>query len=159
VSSIAAPVSESVDVDAAAADVYALVSDLDSMASLAEETEEMTWAEGSSAQPGAVFRGSNRNGRKTWSTTCTVTDADPGRRFAFEVTAGRLPIARWQYDVEPLADADGRARCRVTESTWDKRPGWFKRPGGWLTGVADRDTASREHIRATLARLKARAEA
>ena len=155
---MSAPVSDSVEVDASAGAIYALLSDLDSLASLAEETESMTWTTGTRAEPGAVFTGSNRNGAKTWSTTCTVTDADPGHCFAFEVKAGLLKIARWQYDVEPLAAVDGQDRCRVTESTWDRRPGWFKKPGGWLTGVPDRETASREHIAATLARLKATAE-
>ena len=157
---MSAPVSQSVEVDASAQAVWALVSDLESLAALAEETESMTWVKGDAARPGAVFTGSNRNGAKSWSTTCTVTDAEPGRRFAFDVRAGPLRIARWQYDVEPLAaGASGAGRCRVTESTWDQRPGWFKRPGGWLTGVRDRDAASREHIATTLARLKATAEA
>lgn len=150
-----ASVAGTVEVDASAEKVYALLSDLDSLSLLAEETETMVWSTGTAAAPGARFKGSNRNGTKTWSTTCTVTDADPGHRFAFEVTAGPLKIARWQYDVEPL----GAERCRVTESTWDRRPGWFKKPGGWLTGVSDRTGASHDHIAATLARLKVSAEA
>jgi len=151
--------SATVEVAAPAAAVWALLVDLDSLAALAEEAESMTWRRGTSAAPGAVFTGRNRHGRRRWSTTCTVTDADPGRRFAFDVTSGPLPIARWQYDVEPLAAVDGRERCRVTESTWDQRPAWFRRPGGWLTGTPDRQRASQQHIETTLARLRTRAEA
>ncbi len=61
--------------------------------------------------------------------------------------------AHWRDD---LAATDGG--CTVTESTWDRRPGWFRKPGGMATGVMDRDSANAEHIRLTLERLKARAE-
>ena len=146
--------SVSVEVAASGAAVYAVLTDLGAMADLAEETETMTWTKGDTAVPGAVFRGQNRNGSRTWSTTCTVTDADPGQCFAFEVRSGPLSIARWQYDLEPL----GPDRCRVSESTWDRRPGWFRRPGGWMTGVRDRDSASQAHITRTLERVRARVE-
>lgn len=144
--------SASVEVAAGAETAYAVLTDLDALADLAEETESMVWKRGAAPRPGAVFTGANRNGARTWSTTCRVTHAEPGRRFGFEVSAGPLRIARWQYDLEDL----GPDRCRVTESTWDRRPGWFKRPGGWLTGVQDRDRISQEHIEATLARLQDR---
>ena len=45
----------------------------------------MEWLKGDVAGPGAVFKGHNRNGGKSWTTTCTVTDAEPGRVFAFDV--------------------------------------------------------------------------
>jgi hypothetical protein len=41
---------------------------------------------------------------------------------------------------------------------WDRRPGWFVKPGGLATGVSDRPTANTEHIQRTLQRLKERAE-
>lgn len=145
--------SETVQIDADPAGVYALLTDLTTFAALAEETHAMEWAKGSAAVRGAVFKGHNRNGSKTWTTKCTVTDAEPGRVFGFKVTALGLPIAQWRYDI---AAADGG--CRVTESTWDDRPGWFKVLAGSLTGVSDRDTANAEHIRLTLQRLKAQAE-
>jgi hypothetical protein len=116
----------------------------------------MSWQRGTCATPGAVFRGRNRNGVYRWSTRCTVTDAVPGRMFAFEVDLP-LPgtdIARWQYDI---VGADGG--CRVTESTWDRRSKAFAVVGRISTGTKDRDAANREHITATLGRLKARAEA
>ena len=65
--------------------MYALITDLPTLASLAEETETMQWRKGDAAAPGAVFTGHNRNGSQTWTTTCTVTDAEPGRVFAFDV--------------------------------------------------------------------------
>lgn len=113
----------------------------------------MQWVSGDSARPGAVFKGSNRNGRHRWTTTCTVAAATPGRVFSWDVTSGPVRIARWRYDIEP----DG-ADCRVTESMWDERPRWLRRIAVLLTGISDRESANSEHIRVTLQRLKARAE-
>jgi uncharacterized protein YndB with AHSA1/START domain len=142
-----------VTVDAEPEAVYRLITDLDAMAELAEETTRMRWTKGDHAVPGATFRGTNRNGFRRWTTTCTVTDADPGRRFAFEVRHTVLPIARWQYDI---VATDGG--CTVTESTWDRRPGWFKGVAGLATGERDRAAANARHIAATLQRLEAWAE-
>jgi polyketide cyclase/dehydrase/lipid transport protein len=133
--------------------VYALITDLEAMAQLAEETAAMRWAQGSAAAVGAVFKGTNRNGWRRWTTTCTVTDAEPGHRFAFEVRHTVVPIARWEYVIEATDEG-----CAVTESTWDRRPAWFKAPAGLFTGVPKRAEANTAHIEATLRRLKARAE-
>ncbi len=107
-----------ITINASPATVYRLITDLSTLASLAEEAHAMEWRKGDAARPGAVFKGRNRNGSRTWTTTCTVTDADPGRAFAFDVkTAGVVPVAHWRYDI--VAEGDG---CKVTEQTWDRRP-------------------------------------
>jgi hypothetical protein len=144
----------SVQVNASPAAVYALITDLDAMSQIAEETAVMRWHKGTAAAPGAVFKGTNRNGWRRWTTKCQITDADAGRRFAFNVSHTGVPISRWQYDI---SDSDGG--CTVTESTWDRRPGWYKTPAGLVTGVMNRAGANSDHIQATLRRLKARAEA
>lgn len=146
-------VTASVQVAARPDVVYRLITDLPTLASLAEEAVAMEWREGDAARAGAVFTGQNKSAKRRWSTKCTVTDAEPGRRFAFDVRHSLLPIARWQYDI--VATDDG---CRVTESTWDRRPGWFRAIAGKATGVPDRVAANTEHIRLTLQRLKQRAE-
>jgi hypothetical protein len=143
-----------VAVDANADTVYHLITDLPTLASLAEETRAMEWREGDGAAPGAVFKGHNRNGVFRWSTTCTVTAADPGRAFAFDVRYLGVPVAHWRYDI--VAEGQG---CRVTERTWDHRPGWFTKTAWIGTGVRDRDGANAEHIKLTLQRLKEKAEA
>ncbi|BBY18900.1 SRPBCC family protein [Mycolicibacterium litorale] len=149
----AASAQATVDIAADPSAVYRLITDLPTFAELAEETSEMRWKKGGEARPGAVFVGRNRNGSRSWNTTCTVTDAAPGRVFAFDVHSMRIPVAHWRYEIAPTATG-----CRVTESTWDRRPGWFRKPAGWATGVSDRATANAAHIAATLQRLKARAE-
>lgn len=148
-----ASVTASVDIAATPDAVYALLTDLPTLATLAEEAHTMQWHHCTSATPGSVFKGYNRNGSKTWTTKCTVTDAQPGQTFAFDVTSLMLPIAHWRYDITSTSGG-----CQVIESTWDHRPGWFKKVAGLATGVSDRDTANAEHIRLTLQRLKARAE-
>jgi hypothetical protein len=144
----------SVDVAAPADAVYALITDLPTLAELGEEVDAMEFRKGDAVVVGAVFRGRNSHGSHRWSTSCTVTDAEAGRVFAFDVKyAGFLPIAHWRYDIEPSSGG-----CTVTERTWDRRPGWFRRPASLSTGVSDRTGANTEHIRVTLERLKARAE-
>ena len=149
-----ASVQAEVTIDAEPAAVYGLITDMPTLASLAEENEAMEWRRGDKVSPGAVFRGKNRNGSHRWSTTCTVTEAEPSRVFAFDVRYFGLPIAHWRYDI---AAADGG--CHVTEGTWDRRPGWFTKTAWIGTGVRDRDGANLEHIKLTLKRLKEKAEA
>jgi Polyketide cyclase / dehydrase and lipid transport len=143
-----------VQIDAGPDLVYGLITDLPTLASLAEEAVAMEWRKGSAVRPGAVFVGHNENSGRRWTTKCTVTDAEPGRVFAFDVRYTVIPIARWRYDI---VAADGN--CQVTESTWDRRPGWFRKLAPRATGVTDRVAANAEHIRLTLQRLKQRAEA
>ncbi|WP_329556585.1 SRPBCC family protein [Streptomyces sp. NBC_00696] len=83
-------------------------------------------AGGEAATLGTTFVGRNKRGRFRWVTRCTVTAAEPGRRFAFRVHAiGRRrprlrgPIASWEYRFEPVAEG-----TRVTETWTDDRRAW-----------------------------------
>ena len=76
--SVDASAQAEVSINADATSVYHLITDLPTLASLAEEAHPMEWRKGGAAVPGAVFKGRNRNGLHRWSTTCTVTDAEPG---------------------------------------------------------------------------------
>ena len=149
-----APVTRSVDVHAPAEAVWAIVSDLPGMGTLSPESTGGRWADGTTSPAvGAVFRGTNASGSRTWSTRSTVVDSEPGRRFAFDVSSVGLPVARWSYDF--VSTADG---CQVTE-TWQDRRGRLVALGGrLLTGVQDRTAFTATSIEQTLARLKDRAE-
>lgn len=140
-------------IDARPEVVYRLITDLPTLASLAEEAVAMEWRRGNAVNPGAVFTGHNKSASRRWSTKCAVTDAEPGRLFAVDVSHTMIPVARWQYDI---VAADGG--CEVTESAWDRRPRWFLKVAGKATGVSDRAAANTEHMRLTLQRLKQRAE-
>ena len=82
-----------VGIDADPDAVYHLITDLPTLASLAEAAAAMEWRKGDAARPGAVFTGHNRNGIFRWSTKCTVTDAEPGQVFAFDVLYFGVPVA------------------------------------------------------------------
>ncbi|MGD3106130.1 SRPBCC family protein [Streptomyces sp. YGL11-2] len=137
-------------------DAYRVISDPPVMVRFAEEAHRARWLGGAgNAAVGARFRGYNRNGLRRWVTTCRVTDADPSRRFAYEVAASplRIPISRWQYDIEPTAEG-----CTVTETNWLRVPQWFVPIAIAITGVSDRIGTNDAHITTTLQRLKTHLE-
>lgn len=122
----AASAKATVDIDADPATVYRLITDLRTLAELAEETSAMEWKKGDDARPGAVFVGRNRNGSRSWSTTCTVTDATPGQVFAFDVRSTVIPVAHWRYEISPTASGAGSPRAPGTGG----RGGSGSRPAG-----------------------------
>lgn len=141
-----------VTINATPAEVYRLVSDPTVMVQFADEVFRCRWVgDATEAAVGVKFRGANRNGWRRWTTTCRITDAEPGRRFAYEVVATpfRVPISRWQYDLRPGDDG-----CTVTESSWLHVPKWFVPIAIGITGEPDRPGANNAHIAATLRRLK-----
>lgn len=135
--------------------VYALVADLPRMHEWSPENDSVTWRKGASgAEPGAAFSGTNRLGKKTWSTRGAVVEAVPGRTLSFRVTAVGMKVALWSYRFEPTDSG-----CAVTESWVDERGGFIIFAGKLLTGVADRPAHNRAGMEETLANLKAAAEA
>ena len=145
-----------VEIRTSPAEAYGIISNPPVLTSFAEEAHGARWLDGvDTAAVGARFRGYNRNGMRRWATTCRVTDADPDRRFAYEVTASplRIPISRWQYDIEPSPEG-----CTVTETNWLRVPLWFIPFAILITGVSDRIGANNAHITSTLERLKTHLE-
>ena len=129
--------------------VYALITDLPTLASVRRGGGRDEVAQGRPRRHPARCSGARTaTAVRRWTTTCTVTDADPGSAFAFDVVYFGIPVSHWRYDISPAADpADGG--CRVTERTWDRRPGWFVKPGGIATGVKDRPTDQRQAHRSS----------
>lgn len=154
-----ADISRSAHILAPAERVWALVSDLPAMGALSPENAGGRWVGGATGPAvGARFRGRNRNGWRRWSTSVKVTRCEAPVSFAFAVTYAGIPVAEWEYAVTPDADPAAPG-CTVTESWSDRRPGWFKKPGGLATGVPDRGTeTAAASMEATLAALKATAE-
>jgi hypothetical protein len=135
--------------------VYDLVSDVTRMGEWSPETTSCRWLSGSGpAAVGARFRGTNRRHIAHWTTTCTVTAADPGRRFAFDVRWGPWSISQWSYDIEPAPDG-----CRVTEAWVDRRGTALRVSSPAVMGIVDRAAHNRRGMVKTLAALKAAAEA
>jgi uncharacterized protein YndB with AHSA1/START domain len=162
-------VSDTVDIAAEPDDLYSLISDPTRMGSWSPENRGATVLNPSPdgvAFVGMTFDGRNKRGRASWTTRCTVTAAEPGRRFAFTVhTIGvkkprlRGANASWEYRFEPVASGT----TRVTEIWSDDRTSW---PDA-LVAVFDRIATSgktfpefqRANIRRTLDALKQAAEA
>jgi len=144
------------EVGAPAETVWAMVSDVTRMGEWSPENAGGRWLGGATGpEVGARFRGRNQRGWHRWSTACTVVESEPGRSFAFEVTAAGLKVARWGYELEPTASG-----CRVTETWDDQRQGWLIGAIGRLgTGVADRAEHNRHSMEETLERLARAAEA
>lgn len=108
---------------------------------------------------GTSFIGTNRRGRATWSTECTVTAADPGERFAFRVDRIGLRTPRlrgrnasWEYRFEEVEGS-----TRVTE-TWTDDRRWPDAVAGafdrLVTGGQTFAAFQERNIRRTLDRLK-----
>jgi uncharacterized protein YndB with AHSA1/START domain len=148
------PVSVSREISAPAAQVCAMVSDVTRMGEWSPENQGAKWLGGATGpKPGAKFRGTNRNGKKKWTTLGTVVDTEPGRRFSFRVTSKGLKVAEWVYTFEPTANG-----CRVTE-TWIDQRGWLVATlGKPVSGVADRAEHNRAGMERTLEGLSKVAE-
>jgi uncharacterized protein YndB with AHSA1/START domain len=145
-----ANVSVNRDIAAPPAKVWTMISDLPRMGEWSPENTGGKWVRGATGPAlGARFVGTNRNGKKSWNTRCTVSDCDPARVFAFDVAVGPVNVARWEYRIEAL-DGGG---SRVTE-TWSDRRGWLARKlGGPASGVNDRASYNRAGMEETLRRL------
>jgi uncharacterized protein YndB with AHSA1/START domain len=149
------PVSVTTEIHAPPEQVWAMVADLPRMAEWSPENDGVTWRKGAtSAAPGVTFTGSNRRGKKTWSTRGTVVEADPGRTLSFRITVGGMKVALWRYEFAP-----SDAGCTVTETWIDERNALVTALGKPVTGVQDRISHNRAGMEQTLANLKAAAEA
>ena len=131
--------------------VWEVVSDLPRMGELSPEATGGSWVKGDGPAVGSVFKGTNAQGKRSWSTKAQVTRSAQGRGFEFHVRAFGFPVADWAYDLEEVPGG-----TRVTESWTDRRNGAFARIGGKVTGVADRESFAAESMEQTLAALKAR---
>ena len=134
--------------------VWALLADLSRMPEWSPENERVEWLGGATqAASGARFRGTNRNGTKSWKSVGEVTDCEPARRLAFGIKTGPFRIAEWTYTVEPNPEG-----CLVTEGWTDRRNALIQTLSKHVTGVHDRPTHNRRGMEETLRRLAVTAE-
>ena len=145
-----------VHMSASPAKVWDLVSDVTKIGRYSPETFEAEWIDGATGPAvGAKFRGHVKRNEKgpTYWTTCTVSDCEPGKTFAFGVgNKPDAPLNVWRYDI--VAAGDG---CDVTESftlapTWALKLYWTCL--GWARGKTNRNG-----MRRTLERVRDDAEA
>ncbi|MEP7046636.1 MAG: SRPBCC family protein [Ilumatobacteraceae bacterium] len=134
--------------------IWALLADLPRMPEWSPESERVEWLGGAThAAPGAKFRGTNSNGKKSWKTVGEVSTCDTARQLTFEVRAGPFRVAQWSYVIEP-----GPTGCQVTESWLDRRNQLLKKVSARVSGVNDRAGHNRQGMEDTLGRLALEAE-
>jgi hypothetical protein len=144
-----------VHMNADAAQIWDLISDVTRIGSYSPETFEAEWLGGATGPAvGARFRGHvRRNGRgPVYWTECRVTDCEPGRSFGFDVMAGSRVVNTWRYQLEPRTDGT----TDVTES-FALAPSLFTRVYWALAGWA-RGKTNERGMRQTLERIKAAVE-
>lgn len=83
----------------AAERIWAVITDPSHPVDASPELVRAEWLDGGPAL-GAHFRGDNQRGDHRWSTTCTVTSFDEGRRFGWTVEALPDPVSSWTYELE-----------------------------------------------------------
>jgi len=148
--------SVTVHMDATPDAIWALVSDVTQIGRYSPETFEAEWLDGATGPAfGARFRGHvKRNGiGPVYWTSCSVTECEPGRVFAFGVGAPGKAMNTWSYRLEP-AEGGG---TDVTES-FQLSPMLPLRVYWTLFGWA-RGRTNRDGMRTTLERIKAVVEA
>jgi uncharacterized protein YndB with AHSA1/START domain len=149
-----APIAEAtVHVDAPPERVYGLISDVTRMGEWSPECYRCEWVGGATGpEPGARFKGSNKQGWMKWSTTAEVDVADPGREFTFSTRSGDKVSTRWSYR---MAAAGGGTD--VTESCEEVWTPFYVRIAE-KTVMRNRPAQLQQGIRTTLERVKAAAE-
>ena len=110
----------SIDISATPETVYGMISDLPRMGEWSPENTGGRWLDGTPAQAGATFIGTNKMagmgdmGAHEWESKCKVTVAEPGAHFEFEVgdTDDGGPYSRWKY----LMQDNGAGGTKLTEA-------------------------------------------
>lgn len=147
--------SVSLDINADADALYALISDLPRIGEWSPECERVVWEGGVKAPvAGTTFVGHNAVGpgrRIRYRRHGSVLTAEPGKAFSFITDEGGRPSTAWHYTFESL----GAGRTRVTEA-YEVR--WIPTWARILDVPTNRHKELLEGMRTTLERLKATAE-
>jgi hypothetical protein len=148
--------SVSLEVNADASTLYAMVSDLPRIGEWSPECERVDWEGGVSAPVvGSTFVGYNAVGpgrRIRYNRHGTVLAAEPGKAFSFITDEGGKPSTAWHYTFESM----GEGRTRVTE-TYEVR--WIPTWARILDIPLNRHKELVEGMTTTLEQLKTTAEA
>jgi uncharacterized protein YndB with AHSA1/START domain len=130
-------------------DVYAAIADVTRMGEWSEECYACEWHAGfDGPRVGATFDGHNRNGTHEWTTQGKVTEAAPGRAFAFECSMRGFHYSTWGYEIAP---AEGG--CQVTEWNDNLLPDSAVEFAKKVSGIDDRTSRNRQTMTSTLDRL------
>ena len=146
--------SAEIEIDQPVDKVYWLVSDVIKTGQWSPECHRCEWLDGVVvAEVGARFRGFNRHGRRKWSTTCTVTESDPGKVFSFSTQpkGGNVQTV-WRFELEPTT---GGTKLRESfQVLWWSKPTVLLAFGGRHSRLAQ----LQENVRESVQRIKRIAE-
>lgn len=143
----AAPVgSATVQIHAPADALWDLITDIGRTGEWSPESAGGVWLDGARGPAvGARFRGTNRRGRVTWSTTCEVVAADRGREYSFVTGSAARPETLWRYRSSPT----GPERASRSRSSWSSRSAGWR---GWSSASRSASPTGRRICRTTCAR-------
>ena len=148
-----APLSITVDriIDASPDELYDIISDVTRIGEFSTECVDAEWLDGATGPDvGVRFKGSNRLGKASWSTKPTITQADRGEVFEFDVPGASGPV--WRYEFTALDDG----RTHVVQSMAQQKPlNAFIRFLQRRNGVTDRRSHLAEGMTTTLDNLAA----
>jgi hypothetical protein len=153
VEQISEPTSEhSIEVDAAPAEVWAVVADVTRTPEWSPVCHRAEWIDGAGGPVvGARFRGHNKLNGARWSRDCQVTAAEPGSLFAFSTTFKGQESTRWRYRLEPSGSG-----TRVTEGyEVVTMPTWVRLMRMLPGAMAKTERDTQQNIETSLDRLKA----
>lgn len=143
--------SATIHIDAAPDHVYGMITDVTRMGEWSPETHTCVWIDGATGPAvGARFKGSNKRGIVRWSTKPTVTVAEPGKEFTFEVGAPGKEDTRWSYKMTP-----SEGGTELTESFESLRYTLFFKI---VSPPKHRKVQLQEGVEKTLERIKQAAE-
>lgn len=85
---------------------WAAITDITLPVRHSPELQEVAWLDGADAPVvGARFEGRNANEHLgEWTTTCTVTEVEPERRWTFTVGEPGAEWSTWGFEVDPARD-------------------------------------------------------
>lgn len=143
-----------VHMNAPAARIWDLVSDVTKIGKYSPETFEAEWLEGATGPAvGARFRGHvKRNGKGPiyWA-ECSVTECEPNRLFTFGVGKPGKALNTWSYQLAPTADGTDVTESFQLAPKLGLRVYWAL--FGWSRGRTNRNG-----MQTTLDRIKAEVE-
>ena len=143
-----------IDVTAPPAEIWAMVSDIQRMASWSPQVVR-TKVKGGGVQAGTKFSNLNRQGLLFWPTKGKVVRFEPHRDFAFRIAENRTI---WSFELEPLPAGGTRItqRRELPDGISNVSLALTKTALGGVDKFTDRLRAG---MRQTLERIKAEAEA
>jgi uncharacterized protein YndB with AHSA1/START domain len=145
------PILASIEIEAAADRVWAVVSDFVRMAEWSPECRRIVVLGGQKTGVGARFLGINRRGLVAWPTTSTIVRFEPAKAIAWQV---RESGALWSYLLEATGSGTRlTGRRDLTDFTLGT-----KLFAPVIGGAAAHDEELSAGIRTTLERIKAAVE-